>query len=519
MESTSLSSMILLVGISTLCPKTGALWEHALGDPVLFGPSVALKEDAVDFYCEIPGEPEPFAVLYELFLDSIPERPISEHTSLSGEVATFPLVVKEYHDDLLTCRASGHNQTLVQSSYSRPIRLRVIVPVEGVKIVSHPSHLNLWEGQTLLLRCEIEAGSYVSYDWFVNGAVIESQLDRSNNTLMIDRLSAQHSGDYSCGASNQFNHSIGFNKSSDAIAVHVKEYISKPELEMKVVKPLDGGFKAVVTCRSVRGTPLNTFSLMNGSSLIFTETSDNTQAIFSIPIELNQEMGSVRCNASNQGNWVMSDPLSLTVESVRGAVSISLTHTHISQDFRMQGVYLRCSVEQGSFPQFRWFLNGSRLEDRGTFYSLGWSDHAHLSLALGRESDGFYRCEATDNFDNSSSISSTTFRISHEELNRVSPAVVLIVFSCFALIVIMVISCCVYGIILRKRYPRKQPLIERSSKRKATIKQDDEDDQEDEDYQMGFDEDASLEDRMCDSDQDGAESVDETVLYQGGASE
>ncbi len=91
------------------------------------------------------------------------------------------------------------------------------------------------------------------------------------------------------------------------------EYMSKPEISFDVVKHEDGGYKAIITCQSNKGTPLYTFSLLNHTDLIASETTDATRVSFTLSVELNRHMGRIRCNASNEGNWVLSDPVSLTV--------------------------------------------------------------------------------------------------------------------------------------------------------------------------------------------------------------
>ncbi|XP_073682398.1 uncharacterized protein [Garra rufa] len=515
----SIHLTLILIGISVFFPRKGAL--EKLDEPVLFGPSAALDGSFVDFYCEIPGKPLNLSVEYELYVEMNPGKVIGTLSSLSGQMATFPLKISTQHEGRLICKASGHNDTDIESSFSEGWDFRVIVPVEGVRIISHPSNKNIWEGQTLTLQCNKTKGTYVSYDWFWNDAPVQMPYDSSDNTLIIHRVSAKNTGKYICVGSNQFNDTMIFNSSSDILTVDVKEYVSKPEISIEVVKLDDGGYKAVITCQSKKGTPLNTFSLLNYTDLMITETTDRTSVFFNVPIELNRYMGQMRCNASNEGNWVLSESVSLIVESVGGAVTMT-PFTHVGLDFQVVGLVLRCKVERGTFPHYSWFLNNSRLVGRGGFYAVAWSDESVLSLAVGRDSAGVYHCQASDRFDNSTSIRSTKMLISKEVLNTVSPLVAIVVFTSFALLNVAVISCCIYGVFLRRRYSRKYPLIEERSKMEITDKQEAEDEEdEDEDYLMleGFEEDAVQADRMSDSAEDEDQSVDESVLYEGAVSE
>nr|XP_009304605.1 Fc receptor-like protein 5 isoform X1 [Danio rerio] len=508
------SMHLILIGLSVLHARTGGLNEQKLDKPVLKGPSIALKDTSEYFYCEIPGHTAAVQVHYELYVETNMDKIISEHTSLTGDTAALLLFVREHHDGRLICKASAHNNTDIQSSYSDAWELRVITPVKGLGIISHPSSLNVWEGQTLTLQCKKAQGTYVSYDWFLNDKPVQMQYDRNNDTLIIHRLSARHTGDYTCVASNQFNDTI-YNSSSEAVTVNVKEYLTKPEILFDVVKIEDCNYKAMITCRSERGTPQNTFTLLNHTQIITNVTTQNTSAVFSVPIQMNIDMGRMKCNASNEGNWVMSEPTRLFVEPVGGAVTLT-PFKHI-KDFQVVGVGLLCKVERGTFPVYRWFHNGSRLTGRGDFYAVAYSDESFLSLSVSRNSNGFYHCDAADRFDNSSSISSAKMIISEEALNSVSPLVAVVVFTCFAVLIVAVTTCCMYGVMLRRRYSSKYPLNEQRGINKIPVK----DEEEDDDYLMleGYDEDVTHADRMSDSNEEEDESVDETLLYEGAAPE
>ncbi|XP_016105151.1 platelet endothelial cell adhesion molecule isoform X1 [Sinocyclocheilus grahami] len=510
MESMHLT--LILIGISVLHPRMDAL--EKLDEPVLLGPSAALEGSVVDFFCDIPEKPATLSVQYELYVETNPGKMIGEYSSLSGELATFSLIITEEHDGRLICKASGHNDTDIDSSFSNGMDFRVIVPVKELSIISHPYIENIWEGQTLTLQCTKTKGTYVSYDWLWNDTPVQMPYDRNNDTLTIHRVSAQNAGNYMCVASNQYNDTTIFNSSSD-VTVSILEYVSKPEFSFDVVKLDDGGYKAIITCQSKKGTPLNTFSLLNHTDLIATETTDTTSAIFNMPIELNRYMGQMKCNASNEGNWVLSDPYSLTVESVGGAVTVT-PFKQVGLDFQVVNVELHCKVERGTFPQYSWFLNDSRLLGQGGFYA----DKFVLSLSVGRDSAGFYHCQASDRFDNSTSIRSPKMLISKEALNTVSPLVVIVVFTSFALLNVAVITCCIYGVVLRRRYSRQYLLTEQRRKMRITDKQEDEE-EEDEDYLMleGYEEDVVQADRLSDSAEDEDQSVDESVLYEGAVSE
>lgn len=88
-------------------------------------------------------------------------------------------------------------------------------------------------------------------------------------------------------------------------------------------------------------------------------------------------------------------------ESVGGVVSMSMET--VAQNFVISGVILQCSVERGSFPQYYWFINNTRLENQGSFFPFN----------LNPDTKGFYHCEAADAF-NGTRLSSQKQMISKE---------------------------------------------------------------------------------------------------------
>ena len=80
----------------------------------------------------------------------------------------------------------------------------------------------------------------------------------------------------------------------------------------------------------------------------------------------------------------------------------------VGENFAVVGLTFYCSAAHGTFPRYRWFLNGSILEGMGSFY---WVVHqpperSILLLSVGGWSAGTYHCDVADSFDNTTVIRS-----------------------------------------------------------------------------------------------------------------
>ncbi|XP_045565098.1 uncharacterized protein isoform X4 [Salmo salar] len=239
----------------------------------------------------------------------------------------------------------------------------------------------------------------------------------------------------------------------------VRELVSELDLLFLVLKERDGTYFALVTCQSLKGTPPITFSLYSRSEFISTETVDERFATFSIPVVLDLHMGFLQCQAENGDRVVYGQWTAMHVVSVGGAVTMHYD-ADVGERPTMEKLRFYCSVERGTFPQYRWFLNGTVLEGRGDFY---WVENqpkqSILLLSVGRSSAGTYHCDVSNSFDGTTVISSEERYIDKEVLNHLPTVVVAVVFGCFLFLVTLVTTCCFIGLLYRKR----QCLVEKST--------------------------------------------------------
>lgn len=450
--------MTMILGLGSCYEDSYPL---VLGQPRLFGPSVARVRKVVEFYCELPVYPINETILLQLFKEGDRSKLLGEYSSLNEERGVFPIVIKMSHDGNLECVARAQNNTSVEPTVSSLHRLRVIEPVKRAQLVVSSNETEFFEGRTLELQCDVEKGSYVNYKWFLDGQQITASRYRyfSERSLRVYRTTSRDSGSYVCVAQNSYNGTI-FQSNSSAVDITVKDVVSSPSLSYTVQKQ-DLNYFALVSCHSQSGTPPVTFTLYNMNELLGNKTVDDRNTTFTVLIVLGKHLGWLQCRADNGDQTMYSHWMELLVEPVEGPVSLRYDFD-TGQNYAVVGVRLYCNVPKGTHVKYEWFLNNTLLPNvLGSVYRVVDEPPVRsiLLLAVDRSSAGTYHCEASDEFDNTTAISSRTKYLDKEVLNRVPDVVVAVVFGCFSLLVFMVCVCCGIGIVYRPRTYDVKPLV------------------------------------------------------------
>ncbi|KAM8843395.1 Fc receptor-like protein 3 isoform 2-T2 [Synchiropus picturatus] len=445
------------VSVLGLCCLIKESYLSFIGRPLLVAPTEAMLNSVVIVHCELPVYPKNESVLFQLFKTGDRSKLLGEFSSLNGEAAEIAMVIRWHHDGSLECVAKAQNNSAFQQTVSNTHRLRVIEPVKSatVHVLSGPTEF--LEGQSLKLSCSITAGSYVSYKWLLNGQLfpLSSLPDRPDH-LVINRTSRNNSGSYMCVATNQFNTSQVFTANSSDVLITVKELVSDVKISFTVMKETTQNYSAVVNCQALRGTPPITFRLFKETHLISSDTVDDMKATFRIPVVLDRHLGWFRCQADNGAQVASSLLLPIEVVAASGPVTLHYD-TDTGENYAVIGLRLYCKAAKGSQLRYRWFLNSTRLPERGAFYQMVHQppERSVLLLSVSRKSAGVYHCEVSDIFDNSTAFSSRRIPINKDALNRLPTSVVAVVFGSFTVVVLMVVICCSVGVAFRRKKENK----------------------------------------------------------------
>ncbi len=132
------------------------------------------------------------------------------------------------------------------------------------------------------------------------------------------------------------------------------EHISAPSLSFTVFSN-DSRLTANISCRSERGSPPVTFSLMLDGQELDVKRVDSLESWFVLPVSVGLDLGAARCKAQTDTQQLISDPVRLLVGEF-----VSNTE-HLSVDYNNR---LKLTI------QFHVYL--------GVFWDLHWEIKYHV---------------------------------------------------------------------------------------------------------------------------------------------
>ncbi|KAM9314589.1 Fc receptor-like protein 5 [Pholidichthys leucotaenia] len=424
---------------------------------VLTGPDVVYNGSRVIFQCLAPDISPP--IVYYLIKDSgvLIAREVKHQ---GGQPSSFRLKATATSDGSYHCKAKAGNKTAM----SNTIKLSVVTPPSNTKVISEPFPPVVHEGSRIILRCETQSGSHLSYTWFFNRKEItpsrSSLFHPTENKLVMERVTPQHAGSYYCMAWSTVYDIRRFSTSAE-VKVIVKVHLSKPKISFYVSK--DGtSYHANLTCWSSRGSPPVNFSLLLDDKEVESVTvAESLAAWFHVAIVPGLDMGTASCRAKTDLQELMSEPVFLEVVPVGGDVKVEVEYLYTAAS-DLAAVMLSCHVSRGTFPYFSWLWNDSATLPHLYMESSIQRRLPHLALTnqrwilihtkLSPEESGYYRCRVRDSYDDSGPwvesaaelVQVTGEKIRTREICMNIMEGIAIAFCCFLLLVLVMGSAFVY---------------------------------------------------------------------------
>ncbi|XP_075872115.1 hemicentin-1 isoform X2 [Nelusetta ayraudi] len=239
------------------------------------------------------------------------------------------------------------------------------------------------KGERLLLACGVSGIPLPRITWAFNNNIVPVHYDHTNghSELVIDRVSKDDSGTYTCVAENNVGtiKSLGF--------VYVKEPpIIDGDLHSKRIEPLGGN--AILNCE-VRGDPLPKIQWSKSGINIqisnrIRQLDNGSLAIYGT---VGEDAGSYMCVATNDAG-VVERSVTLTLQSAP-TISVEPADTVVDAGTT---VVLNCQAEGEPTPAVEWSRQGRPLQGLHRLSSLS-NGSLRISSAQ-KEDTAEYECVA-----------------------------------------------------------------------------------------------------------------------------
>ncbi|XP_067914556.1 platelet endothelial cell adhesion molecule-like isoform X2 [Heterodontus francisci] len=277
-------------------------------------------------------------------------------------------------------------------------QVTVAVPVSKPTLKSKPTDGNVVKDGTLSLSCAVLKGSrpitYKFYKDTSEAPLQEMLLNGTEAVYHIIAVNSEHSGKYSCEASNTADQKTQ-TKKSQYITITVKVPVSNPTIKLNSLKDVyKTGEQVTLHCHSTNGTIPITYSLFLNKRFIYSVSRYNTEpAVFNVLINETKDGGEYKCKAENEIPNLLkySKEISFTVKV---PVSMPLLYPLVNSTEVKLGetVTLHCITSTGTLPiTYTLYWNQSSLQSAFTtqaapaVFNITVETMAH---------SGEYRCKA-----------------------------------------------------------------------------------------------------------------------------
>ncbi|XP_051845407.1 carcinoembryonic antigen-related cell adhesion molecule 1-like isoform X6 [Antechinus flavipes] len=326
-------------------------------------------------------------VTYQWFITR--SSPAGDRTVLSPDNKTLA-IMKVTREDQGPYKCEIRNPvSFSESEFTLNITYGPDTPIIFSRIPHYPV------GATIELNCSAESNPPAQFIWLFDGIQMTS-----SSKLSIANVSLNHTGTYTCKASNSVT---GLSSSKD-INITVSERTTKPNLTANRTNVMEDETSAF-TCGTEQAG-VNLLWFFRNKSLILNERmnlSMNNQTLTILPVK-REDAGSYHCEIQNPISFNTSDPIILTVNY--GPDNIMFVPTPEEGKIEVpfsDPLTLECHVESYPPAHYIWQVNGT--------VNLDLSNSTYVIKNATWGDSGTYTCQAKNNVTNLSVSKSVTVKV------------------------------------------------------------------------------------------------------------
>ncbi|XP_062046142.1 Fc receptor-like protein 5 [Lepus europaeus] len=285
--------------------------------------TTAVVGDVVELHCEaIRGSPP---ILYRFYHENVILGSISAPT---GGGASFNLSLTAEHSGNYSCEADNGPRT----QHSDTVSLSVTVPVSRPVLTLRAPRAQAVVGDVVELHCETPRGSPpILYRFYHEGVTLGNSSAPSGGGASFNlSLTAEHSGNYSCEASN----TLGAQQ-SEMVTLKVTVPVSRPVLALRVLRAqVVVGDVVELHCETPRGSPPILYRFYHEDVTLGSSSAPSGGgASFNLSLTA-EHSGNYSCEADNGVGTERSEVVTLSIsgltENRSGPVATGVTGALLS---------------------------------------------------------------------------------------------------------------------------------------------------------------------------------------------
>ncbi|XP_037356685.1 Fc receptor-like protein 5 [Talpa occidentalis] len=269
----------------------------------------AVVGDVVELHCEAQRGSPP--ILYQFYQE---DKTLGSISAPSGRGVSFNLSLTTEHSGNYACVASNGQG----AQRSETVLLSVTVPVSQPVLTLRVPRTQVVVGDMVELHCEVQEGSPPILYWFYHGEVAlgSSSAPSGGGTSFTFSLTTEHSGNYSCQASNGFRA-----QQSEAVTLSITVPVSRPVLTLSAPTQAAVGDVVELHCEAQRGSPPILYRFYHENVTLGNSSAPSGGGV-SFNLSLTTEhSGNYFCEADNGLGAQRSDMVALLMTGLTGSRS------------------------------------------------------------------------------------------------------------------------------------------------------------------------------------------------------